>query len=165
MLFSVKARAPLGCIEVMQQVFPNLCILVYKVRLILLLSTLSTKATCHNHLRSESHNSFTHRNCDITALQTSVKSLEPTTETVSIPDGSTSINIQPKLANIVPTNKPTFLVTIYKDKKYIVVMYGIKESPPKKSKSDHLENDLQSITNEFAKVELPIQANSAKDCF
>ena len=42
-------------------------------------------------------------------------------------------------------------------------MYGIKESPPKTSKPDRLENDLQSITNEFAKVDLPIQACSVKD--
>ena len=44
-------------------------------------------------------------------------------------------------------------------------MHGIKESPPKTSKPDHLENDLQSIANEFAKVYLPIQACSVKDCF
>ena len=44
-------------------------------------------------------------------------------------------------------------------------MYGIKESPPKTSKPDRLENDLQSITNKFTKVDLTIQACSVKDCF
>ena len=100
----------------------------------------------------------------ITALQTSVKSLEPTLEPVSMPDGSTSANSQPKPANVTLTNKPPSTAS-YEDKKFNVVMYGIKESPPKTSKSDRLENDLQSITNEFAKVDLSIQASSVKDCF
>ena len=44
-------------------------------------------------------------------------------------------------------------------------MYGIKESPPKISKPDCLKNYLQSINNEFTKIELPIQASSVEDCF
>ena len=79
-------------------------------------------------------------------------------------DGSTSANSQPKPASVTLTNKPPSTAS-YEDKKFNVVMYGIKESPPKTSKSDRLENDLQSITNEFAKVDLSIQASSVKDCF
>jgi len=44
-------------------------------------------------------------------------------------------------------------------------MYGIKESLPRTSKMDRLENDLKSIANEFANAKLPIEASSIKDCF
>ena len=44
-------------------------------------------------------------------------------------------------------------------------MYGIKESPLKTSKSDRLENDLQSINNAFTNADLQTQASSIKDCF
>lgn len=102
----------------------------------------------------------------IEALQISVtKPTEPTPESVSVPGGSSSVNIQPKLVHVVPTSKPIISATNYEDKKYNVVMYGVKESPPKTSKPDRLENDLQSITNEFAKADLQIQATSIKDCF
>ena len=98
----------------------------------------------------------------ITALQSSVKSLESNSEPVPIPNGSTATNDKP--VNVSPTNKPPPSAS-YEDKKFNVVIYGIKESPPKTSKSDRLENDLQSITTEFSKVDLPIQASSVKDCF
>jgi len=70
--------------------------------------------------------------------------------------------MQPKPVHPIPNTNPT---TNVEEKKFNIVMYGIKESPPKTSKSDHLENNLQSINNEFTKVELPIQASSVKDCF
>jgi len=45
-------------------------------------------------------------------------------------------------------------------------MYGTKESLPRTSKTDHLENDLKSIcVYEFANVELLIEVSSIKDCF
>ena len=51
-----------------------------------------------------------------------------------MPDGSTSANSQPKPANVTLTNKPPSTAS-YEDKKFNVVMYGIKESPPKTSKN------------------------------
>ena len=45
----------------------------------------------------------------------------------------------------IPSNKPLISATHFEDKKYNIVMYGIKESSPKTYKSNHLENDLQSI--------------------
>ena len=99
----------------------------------------------------------------IKTLQTSVKSLEASSDLVSKSDKS---KIQPKPVQTIPTVEPSFSANNnYEDKKYNIVMYGIKESPPKTSKSDRLNNDLCSITNEFTKVNLTIQANSIKDCF
>ena len=102
----------------------------------------------------------------VAALQTSIKSLESTPTPISIPDGSSSINVQTQpTAPTTISNKPAIPANNYDDRKYNIVMYGIKESPPKTSKPDRLENDLQSIPNEFAKVDLPIQACSVRDCF
>lgn len=53
----------------------------------------------------------------------------------------------------------------FTDKKFNIIMYGIKESPPKTSKVNRLDHDLQCIANAFAKVELPIETNSIRDCF
>ena len=46
-----------------------------------------------------------------------------------------------------------------------IVMFGIKESLRRKTpKTEHLEHELQCITNAFANVDLPIQANCIKHC-
>ena len=39
-----------------------------------------------------------------------------------------------------------------------------KKAHPKTPKTDCLEHELQSITDAFVKVDLPIEANSIKDC-
>ena len=101
----------------------------------------------------------------ITALKTSVKSLEPTSEPVIVSNSLSTGNINSKPTHIIPSNKPLISATRFEDKKFNIVMYGIKESPPKTSKSDCLENDLQSINNAFTNADLQIQANSIKDCF
>jgi len=98
----------------------------------------------------------------VAALQSSVKSSVPNPAPSSIPDESLSATTQSRPVHPVPNINP---ITNYEDKKYNIVIYGIKESPPNTSKSDRLENDLQSINNEFTKVDLPIQASSVKDCF
>lgn len=51
------------------------------------------------------------------------------------------------------------------DKKFNIVIYGIKECPPKTTKPARLEQDLQNIANAFNKAELPININSVRDCF
>ena len=52
------------------------------------------------------------------------------------------------------------------DKKFFnVVMYGIKESPPKTSKAERQVQDLENITNAFENVDLQIEASSIRDCF
>ena len=102
----------------------------------------------------------------IASLQTSVKSTSESETIKPIPaDLPATVNVHPKITHTVPTNKPSLSSTHYEDKKYNIVMYGIKESPSRTSKTDRLENDLQFITKEFVNVELPIQASSIKDCF
>ena len=95
----------------------------------------------------------------IASLQTLATSTSELVRTKSIPvDLPTNTNVHPKTTHSVPNNKPATSAT-YEDKKYNIVMYGIKESISKKPKTDHLQNDLHSITKEFASVELPIQTN------
>ena len=67
---------------------------------------------------------------------------------------------------VQPTTKkkPPVLSSISVDKKLNIVMFGIKESPPKTPKTEHLEHEPQCITNAFANVDLPIQANCIRDC-
>ena len=104
----------------------------------------------------------------ITALQSSVESLKSSPDPVTINATSVDSNVtntHSKPPHTAHDNKPSQTSTQYEDKKYNIVMYGIKECPPKTSKTDRLENDLQSIINEFVKVELSIQASSIKDCF
>jgi len=103
---------------------------------------LSTKET-----RSESYCYLTHQNYHF-LLESAA------TETTSC-DLPTTKNVHPETTHV--TSKPSISTTHYEDKKYNIVMYGIKKCP---SKTDRLENDLQSITKLFSNVELPIQANS-----
>jgi len=50
-------------------------------------------------------------------------------------------------------------------KKLNIILYGIKECPPKTAKPIRLEQDLQSIVSTFDEAQLPINNNSVKDFF
>ena len=119
----------------------------------------------HAIIISELKTTIASLNETIAALKTSVKSLEPTSKPVTVTNSSSTGNINSKPTHTIPSNKPLISATRFEDKKYNIVMYGIKESSPKTSKSDRLENDLQSINNAFINAELQIQASSIKDCF
>ena len=79
---------------------------------------------------------------------------------LSAPKPSSSINmLHSNQAQPTTKKKPPVLSSISVDKKFNIVMFGIKESPLKTPKTERLEHELQCITNAFANVDLPIQAN------
>ena len=84
---------------------------------------------------------------------------------LSAPKPSSSINtLHSNQAQPTTKKKPSVLSSISVDRKFNIVMFGIKESPPKTPKTERLEHELQCITNAFANVDLPIQANCIRDC-
>ena len=101
----------------------------------------------------------------ITTLQSTSRSsdqLPNSKSTANIPpEASTADASLPKQSLI---NKPSVSPLIPVDKKFNVVIYGIKESPPKTTRVNHLEQDLQNTYNpSLANVDFQIDANSIKD--
>ena len=68
----------------------------------------------------------------VEALQPSVKTSEPNSVPSSTPDESPSAAMQPTPVYPAPNINPNIN---HEDKKYNIVMYGIKESPPKTLKT------------------------------
>ena len=77
------------------------------------------------------------------------------------PEASTADVSQPKQSLMNKLLVPPLTLI---DKKFNIVIYGIKESPPKTTKVNHLEQDLQNIIHAFANADFQIDANSIKDC-
>ena len=65
----------------------------------------------------------------------------------------------------IPVKSPSVPSPNSTDRKFNIIMYGIKESPPKTSKANHLDHDLQCIVNAFAEVEHTVDTSSIRDCF
>ena len=63
--------------------------------------------------------------------------------------------------NIAPLSSPQKFDT---EKKFNLVLYGVKECRPGMSKSARLEADLESVISIFSHIDSSIQAQSIKDC-
>ena len=50
------------------------------------------------------------------------------------------------------------------DRKFNIVMYGVKESPVNTSWSTRLDHDIANITNVFSQTSFPVERQSIKDC-
>ena len=117
---------------------------------------------------------------EITKLKTTIASL---TETVNLlqsslkptpeqPVASKQADVLSKVpivetnqSHFIPVKSPTITSPNSTDRKFNIIMYGIKESPPKTSKAVRLDHDLQCIVNAFAEVEHTVNISSIKDCF
>ena len=50
------------------------------------------------------------------------------------------------------------------DRRFNIVMYGVKESPANTNRSTRLDQDLFNITHAFSQTNLPLERQSIKDC-
>ena len=163
MQYIAKGTVTLGYIEDALG-YLNLCLPVWKS-----LKTLFTVLTANLRITDE-----------ITKLKTTIASL---TETVNLLQSSLKLTSEQPVASkpadvpskvpIVETNQSHFIAVKSPaitspnstDRKFNIIMYGIKESPPKTSKADRLDHDLQCIVIAFAEVEHTVDISSIKDCF
>ena len=106
----------------------------------------------------------------VSALQSSFKLPDqPSTSEQTTNDAASKVpaadTYHAKRLQSISENTPKSSSTNFTDKKFNIIMYGVKESPPKTSKANRLDHYLQCITNAFTKAELPIETNSIRDCF
>ena len=116
---------------------------------------------------------------EISTLKVTIKSLNEKIATLQpvvrssdqLPNSKSIANISPEASTADASqskqsllNKSSVSPPTPVDKKFNIVIYGIKECPPKTTKVNRLEQDLQNIIHAFANVDFQIDANSIKDC-
>ena len=69
---------------------------------------------------------------------------------------------QPPVESQTRTSEPHKQTT--SDRKFNIVMYGVKESPPNTIRPARLDHDLTNITQAFSETQVPLERSSIKDC-
>jgi len=103
---------------------------------------------------------------NLNALQSAIKLPEqPTQESMSINMISEPPSLDPTPRQLHQAKSVPQSSYSADDKKFNIVVYGIKECPPKTAKHARLEQDVQNIASAFEEAELPINTDSVRDHF